>query len=53
MKKELNEKNYVIYKMIYIDNLEYEEIAKTLGYKSNEKKRVAGYKQIKKLRKIF
>jgi len=53
MKKELNEKNYAIYKMIYIDNLEYEEIAKILGYKSNEKKRAAGYKQIKNYEKSF
>lgn len=53
MKEELNEKNYKIYKMLYIDNLQYEEIATVLGYKTNEKKRTAGYKQIKNYEKMF
>jgi len=33
--------------------MEEEDVAKTLGYKSNEKGRKAGYKQIKNLRKKF
>lgn len=53
MKKNLNKKQYSIYKMLYIDNLEPEIVAEKLGYKSNEKGRKAGYKQIKNFEKIF
>ena len=53
MKKYLNEKQYYVYKMLYIDNLDEEQAAIALGYKSNEKGRKAGYKQIKNFEKIF
>ena len=53
MKKHLSEKQYKIYKMLYIDLLEEDEVAKKMGYKSNEKGRKAGYKQIKNLKKQF
>ena len=39
--------------MIYIDHLPEEDVAKKMGYKSNEKGRKAGYKQLKNLKKIF
>jgi len=57
MEGSLNKKQYDIYKMLFIDNLEEEEVAIILGYKTNEKGRKAGYKQIKNLKlkykKIF
>lgn len=53
MKKALSEKNYNIYKMLFIDNLDEEEVAERLGYKTTEKGRKAGYKQIKNLKKQF
>lgn len=53
MKVYLPEKQFFIYKLLFIDNKEDEEVAKILGYKSNEKNRKAGYKQIKNLRKKF
>lgn len=42
-----------VYKMLYIDNLDELEVAKRMGYRTSEKSRSAGYKQIEKFRKIF
>lgn len=53
MKKNLNKKQYNVYKMLYIQDTEPEAVAESLGYKSNEKGRKAGYKQIKNFEKIF
>lgn len=53
MKKHLSEKHYIIYDMIYIKNLDINKAAEKLGYKSNEKGRKAGYKQIKNFEKMF
>ena len=53
MKKYLNEKQFMVYDMLYIKNLNTEDVALKLGYKSNEKGRKAGYKQIKNFEKIF
>jgi len=53
MKIHLNEKHYNVYKMLYIDHMSHEEIAKKLGYISNEKGRIAGYKQIRNSEKYF
>lgn len=53
MKKHLSEKHYLIYDMIYIKNLDINKAAEKLGYKSNEKGRKAGYKQIKNFEKMF
>ena len=53
MKKHLSEKHYKIYKMIHIENLDINKAAEKLGYKSNEKGRKAGYKQIKNFEKMF
>jgi hypothetical protein len=39
--------------MLFINNCTEEEVAKYLGFKTNEKKRSAGYKQIKNLKKLF
>lgn len=53
MKKILSEKNFYIYQMLFIENITDEEVAKRLGYKTTEKGRKAGYKQIKNLKKQF
>ncbi len=39
--------------MLFIKNKTDEEVAKTLGYKTTEKGRKAGYKQLKNLKKQF
>ena len=57
--KRLNEKmhqslkpaEWKIYKALYIDNLSEEKAASLMGYKTNEKNRVPGYKQIKNVKK--
>lgn len=53
MKKVLPEKQYKVYKMLYIDHMDEVEVAKVMGYKTSEKGRKAGYKQLKNLKKIF
>jgi len=54
MKKELSEMHYKAYKMLYFqDDSTEEDVANLMGYKTNEKKRKAGYRQVKNLKKIF
>jgi len=53
MKKVLNERQYKIYNLLFIKHLAEEEVAKEMGYKTTEKGRKAGYKQIKNLKKLF
>jgi hypothetical protein len=53
MKKKLPEKKYIIYKLLFIDNIDEDVVAERMGYKSNEKNRKAGYKQLRNLKKEF
>ena len=53
MKKELSEKQFLVYELLFIDNMDEEDVAIRMGYKTSEKGRKAGYKQIKNLKKIF
>lgn len=54
MKKELSELHYEAYQMLYFeDDATEEDVANLMGYKTNEKKRKAGYRQVKNLKKIF
>tara|TARA_R110000824_G_scaffold11183_1_gene48480 strand:- start:10184 stop:10870 length:687 start_codon:yes stop_codon:yes gene_type:complete len=59
MMKKLNKKmeevlkpaEWKIYKALYIDDKSEEDAATLMGYKTNEKNRVPGYKQIKNVKK--
>ena len=53
MKKILPERQYKVYDMLFVQHMEEEEVARIMGYKTNEKGRKAGYKQLKNLKKIF
>ena len=53
MKAVLSEKNFSIYQMLFIESLTDEEVAEKLGYRTTEKGRKAGYKQLKNLKKQF
>lgn len=53
LKECLSPKNYKIYQMLFIENKSEEEVAAKMGYRTNEKGRKAGYKQIKNLKKTF
>jgi len=54
MEKELSELHYEAYHMLYFqDDATEEDVANLMGYKTNEKKRKAGYRQVKNLKKIF
>tara|TARA_R110002020_G_scaffold161933_2_gene347329 strand:+ start:75 stop:812 length:738 start_codon:yes stop_codon:yes gene_type:complete len=53
MKEALSPRQYRIYKMLFIDYLEEEEIAEKMGYRTTERGRKAGYKQLKNLKKQF
>ena len=53
MKKKLPEKQYKVYHMLFVENRDDEDVAKVMGYKTTERGRKAGYKQIKNLKKLF
>jgi len=53
MKKQLGERQYKVYEMLFIENMDETEVAKIMGYKTTESGRRAGYKQIKNLKKKF
>jgi len=51
MKKELKTHEWKIYKYLYIDFMEELDVAKKMGYRTSEKNRSPGYKQIKNVKK--
>ena len=51
MKQLLRPIEWKVYKLLYIDHLEEEDVAKKMGYKTTEKNRSPGYKQIKNIKK--
>ena len=51
MKSALKANEWTAYEHLYVYNRSEEETAKLMGYKSNEKNRSPGYKQIKNLKK--
>ena len=53
MEKVLPSKQFKVYKMLYIDHMDEVDVAKIMGYKTSEKGRKAGYKQLKNLKKTF
>ena len=53
MKKILSTKQYSAYIMLFFEEKTEEEVANFMGYKTNEKNRSIGYKQIKNLKKLF
>jgi DNA-directed RNA polymerase specialized sigma24 family protein len=53
MKERLNERYYTAYIMLFIEERDDEEVAEYMGYKSTEKNRNPGYKQIKNLKEMF
>jgi DNA-directed RNA polymerase specialized sigma24 family protein len=53
LQPQLTTKQYVAFRMLFIENHSEETVANYLGYKTTEKRRSAGYKQIKNLKKIF
>jgi len=54
MKGKLSAIDWRVYSLLYVDNLDEIEAAKVMGYKTSEKNRSPGYKQIKKIKnKIY
>lgn len=51
MEETLKPNEWIVYEGLFINNLEEEEVSRLLGFKSNEKNRKPGYKQMKNLRK--
>ena len=53
LKNQISEKHYQAYIMLFFDNSPDEEVAQFLGFKTSEKKRKAGYKQINNIKKML
>lgn len=51
MQKILKPNEWMVYKYLYVDFLSEEEVAKKMGYRTTEKNRQPGYKQIKNIKK--
>jgi DNA-directed RNA polymerase specialized sigma24 family protein len=51
MKRVLKPNEWIVYEALFIENKEEHEVSALLGFKSNEKNRKPGYKQIKNIRK--
>ena len=51
MKTILKANEWLVYKYLYIDFLPEDKVAKKMGYKTTEKNRQPGYKQIKNIKK--
>ena len=51
MEKILKPIEWKIYKYLYIEGKNEEQVAKLMVYRTSEKNRIAGYKQIKNLKK--
>lgn len=53
LKEQLSAEHYRVYVMLFFENCSEEEVAKYMGYKTSEKHRAAGYKQIKNIKKML
>lgn len=53
MEQELSPAYFRAYVMMFFESASEEDIANYMGYKTSEKKRKAGYRQVKNLRKLF
>lgn len=51
LKKVLSESNYKVFRLLFIEKHSEEEVAKEMGFTSNEEGRKAGYKQIYNIKK--
>lgn len=53
MKEALTDRQFLVYDLLFVQHKSEEDVAKILGFKTTEKGRKAGYKQIKNLKKLF
>ena len=53
MQKVLKPIEWKVYQHLYIEGKDEEQTAKLMGYRTSEKNRIAGYKQIKNIKKII
>jgi hypothetical protein len=51
MKEILKPVEWRVYSLLYIEHREEEEVAEMMGYRTSEKNRSPGYKQIKNIKK--
>ena len=51
MEKILKPTEWKVYKCLYVEQKSEKEAAKIMGYKTTEKNRAPGYKQIKNIKK--
>ncbi len=51
LKKKLKENEWIVYQNLFLKRKTEQEVAKMLGYKTSEKNRSPGYKQIKNIKK--
>ena len=53
LQEELSPEHYTVYQMLFFENASEDEVAKFMNFKTSEKNRAAGYKQIKNIKKML
>lgn len=53
MKNSVQSYQWKVYKLLYIDKLSEQDVARSMGYKSGEKNRNPGYKQINNIKRFL
>jgi len=53
MQTILKPTEWKVYKLLYIENRNEEQVASSMGYKTNEKNRAPGYKQVQNIKKAI
>jgi DNA-directed RNA polymerase specialized sigma24 family protein len=53
LEQQLSPEHYRVYIMLFFENCSEEDVARYMGYKTSEKHRAAGYKQIKNIKKML
>lgn len=53
LKTELSQEHYTVYMMLFFENATDDDVAKFMKFKTTEKNRAAGYKQIKNIKKML
>lgn len=53
MRETLSEEHFTVYQMLFLEQKNEDDVALFMGYKTSEKNRKAGYKQIKNLKKML
>jgi hypothetical protein len=53
MQQVLKPTEWKVYQMLYIEHKDEDQVASSMGYRTNEKNRAPGYKQVQNIKKAI